>query len=202
MFFKRKISVSEYCRIRFDLLLVLMRVLIVVSIVLGLLVGYGNGLAGSEAVSSDSWQYPVRLGDQRERVHKLLGAVGRTTPELEEYPESGVTVWFDSENRVTKINLAGEACAVYATASFDPIISKQQILFGLTGHTNEVGFRRILGVPERETRERSTSVRELRCVWKKDGYVVDALFLDAERNHEGKTFPKGTLLWFEVFRGL
>lgn len=184
---------------------VLTRVLIVVSVALGLLLGCGDGrkaTACSETISSGSWQYPVRLGDLRERVHKLLGAASRTTPELEEYPESGVTVWFDHESRVTKLNFAGEACAVYASASFDPIISKQQILFGLTGHTDEAGFRRVLGVPARESHERTTSVKELRCVWKKDGYVVDALFLVAERNHKGKTFPKGTLLWFEVFRGL
>ena len=171
----------------------------------GLFVGYGDGrmvIAGSETISPDSWQYPVRLGDPREGVHKLLGAASRITPELEEYSESGVTVWFDRESRVTKLNFAGEACAVYASASFDPIISKQQIVFGLTSYTNEAGFRRVLGVPARESHERSTSVRELRCVWKKDGYVVDALFLVAERSHEGKTFSKGTLLWFEVFRGL
>jgi hypothetical protein len=184
---------------------VLTRVIIVVLIVLGLFVEYGDGrtvIAGSEAISSDSWQYPVRLGDLRERVHKLLGGTSRTTPDLEEYPESGVTVWFDREGRVTKLNFAGEACAVYASASFAPIISKQQILFGLTARTDEAEFRRVLGGPARESYERSTSVKELRCVWKKGGYVVDALFLVAERNHEGKTFPKGTLLWFEVFRGL
>jgi hypothetical protein len=157
---------------------------------------------GFEAISSDSWQYPVRLGDLREKVHNLLGATSRTTTELEEYPESGLTVWFDRESRVTKLYFAGEAGTVYASASFDPIISKQQIIFGLTAHTDEAGFKRVLGGPTRESHERSTSVRELRCVWKKDGYVVDALFLAAERNHGGKTLAKGTLLWFEVFRGL
>lgn len=151
---------------------------------------------------SGSWQYPVRLGDMRERVHKLLGPASRTTPELEEYATSGVTVWFDKESHVTKLNFAGRASAVYATASFDPIISDHQVLFGLTGYTDEAGFRRVLGSPAKESQERSTRAREQRCVWKKDGYVVDALFLTAERNHEGKTFPKGTLVWFEVVRAL
>jgi len=160
------------------------------------------GCGGGQRERADTWQYPVRLGDSRARVHELLGAASRSTLDLEEYPASGVTVWFDTENRVTKPNFAGEASAVYASASFDPIISEQQLLFGLTGHTDEAGFKRVLGVPARESQERSASVRELRCVWKKDGYLVDALFLVAKRNHEGKTFPKGTLLWFEVFRGL
>ncbi|MGA3279899.1 MAG: hypothetical protein ABSD50_02815 [Smithella sp.] len=101
-----------------------------------------------------------------------------------------------------KFNFAGEASAIYASASYDPIISKQQIVFGLTGYTDEAGFRRVLGVPVKENYERATNVRERQCVWKKDGYVVDALFVVAERNYEGKTFSKGSLIWFEVFRGL
>jgi hypothetical protein len=184
---------------------ILKGVLLVVFIALGFFVANDEGriaLAGSEAISSDSWQYPVWLGDLRERVHKLLGAASRVTPEMEEYAESGVTVWFDREGRVTKLNFAGTACSIYASSSFDPIVSKQQIVFGLTGHTDEGGFRRVLGVPDREMHERSSSVRELRCVWKKDGYVVDALFLTTERNHSGKIFSKGSLVWFEIFRGL
>jgi len=184
---------------------VLKRVFIVASIMLALFVLYGYkfmAIAGSAPMSSNSWQYPVRLGDLRVGVHKFLGAASRVTPELEEYPESGVTVWFDREGRVTKLNFTGEAGVVYATASFSPVISNQQVLFGLTAHTNETEFRRIFGIPVKESYERSTRVRELRCIWKKEGYVVDALFVAAERSHEGKIFSKGTLLWFEVFLGL
>jgi hypothetical protein len=155
-----------------------------------------------QSSQSGSWQYSVRLGDMREQVHKLLGPASRTTPMLEEYAPSGVTAWFDNENRVTKLNFAGRASAVYATASFGPIISDRQVLFGLTGYTDEAGFRRVLGVPVKESQERSASVGELRCIWKKDGYVVDALFLAAERNYKGKIFSKGTLVWFDVFRAL
>ena len=54
----------------------------------------------------------------------------------------------------------------------------------------------------RETQERRTSIRELRCVWRRDGYVVDALFLVAPRSREEKTYKKGSLLWVEVYRGL
>lgn len=180
-------------------------ILLAVFIVLGFFVGNDEGrkaLAGPETVSSDSWQYPIRIGDLRERVHGLLGAASRVTPETEEYSESGVSVWFDREGRVTKLNFAGTACRIYASTSFDPIVSKQQIVFGLTGHTDEGGFRRALGTPDKETYERSSRVKELRCIWKKDGYVVDALFLAKERNHSGKIFSKGSLLWFEIFRGL
>jgi hypothetical protein len=180
-------------------------IFVLIALALGLLVGCGDGSrdsARSDTVSSGSWQYPVKLGDRREEVHRVLGNASRITTELEEYPESGVTIWFNRENLVMKFNFAGEASAIYASASYDPIISKQQIVFGLTGYTDEAGFRRVLGVPVKENYERATNVRERQCVWKKDGYVVDALFVVAERNYEGKTFSKGSLIWFEVFRGL
>lgn len=182
----------------------LLRVLLAISIAQTLLAGCADGRmdpSSSEAISAGSWQYPIRLGDPRARVHELLGAATRTTAALEEYPASGVTAWFDSKGRVTKLNFAGGASAVYSTASFEPIISNHPVLFGLTGLTDEAGFRRVLGVPAKESQERRTSVTELRCVWKKDGYVV-ALFLVAERSYEGHTYSKGSLLWFEVSRGL
>ena len=178
------------------------RAFLVVSMSFGLLVGCDDSRQNRARQSSDSWQYPVQLGDPRARVHELLGAPSRTTPELEEYPLSGVTVWFDGESRVTKFNFAGEASAVYSSSSFDPIPSDRQVLYGLTGYTDEGGFRRALGTPVKEDQERPTSVRELRCVWKRDGYVVDSLFLVAERTHAGKIYHKGNLIWFEISPGL
>ena len=138
-----------------------------VSLGLGLLAGSAEvrrSHAGAEGTPADSWEYPVRLGDPRARVHELLGAATRATPELEDYPASGVTAWFDSEGRITKLNFAGDAAALYTNASFDPIVSERPVVFGLTGHTDEDGFRRALGVPARESQQRSTSVRELQCV--------------------------------------
>lgn len=155
-----------------------------------------------QEIESDSWQYPVRLGDTRTRVHELLSNPSRTTPALEEHPTSGITVWFDGDGRVSKLNFDGEATAIYSSASFDRISSDRPLVFGLTSHTDEAGFRRILGVPLKETPERRASIRELRLVWKRDGYVVDALFLATERSHLDKTYKKGSLLWVEVYRGL
>ena len=158
--------------------------------------------ATPQEIGSDSWQYPVRFGDTRARVHELLSNASRMTPELEEYPTSGITVWFDGDGRVRKFNFAGEATAIYSAPWFDPIPSNHQLVFGLTSHTDEAGFRRILGVPLRETQVRRTSIRELRCIWRREGYVVDALFLVTPRSHEEKTYRKGSLLWVEVYRGL
>jgi hypothetical protein len=176
------------------------------SIALGLLIGCSNNLqesTNSKSFKSDtSWSYPIRLGDPRARVHELLGTASRTTNDLEEYPMSGVTAWFNAEGQVSKLNFAGKASEMYASASFDPVISTRHILFGLTAQMDEAGFRHILGVPEREEQERRASARELSCVWKKNGYVVNALFVVAERSHEGTVFPKGSLIWFEVFPGL
>ena len=132
----------------------------------------------------------------------MLGTAGRTTAVLEEYPTSGVTVWFNPEGKVVKFNFAGTASPLYSTPSFDPIVSDRHVVFDLSGNADEGSFRRVLGTPTRQSEERSTGVRELRCLWKRDGYLVDALFLATERRLEGRTFPKGCLLWFEVSRAL
>ena len=182
----------------------LVRVL-VLSVSVGFLLGCADDRRAPSVVqeaASDPWQYPIKLGDTRARVHELLGAPSHTTAELEEYPPSGLTVWFDLGGRVTKLNFAGAASAIYSGSSSTPIPSDRQLLFGLTSHTDEAGFRSILGTAARETQERSTNRRELQCVWKKDGYVIEGLFLAAERTYEEKTYASGTLLWIEVYRGL
>jgi hypothetical protein len=84
---------------------------------------------------------------------------------------------------------------------------------GLTAHASENYFARALGTPVNETENApSGDVREVRRVWRTDGYLIDATFLGAERSSNlpfpgistkgNKTFPKGALVWFEVSRGL
>jgi hypothetical protein len=155
-----------------------------------------------EKASSDPWQYPLRLGDTRAKVHELLSAPRRTTKDLEEYPASGVTVAFDDDRRVTKLNFAGPASEV-ASDGPPTILAERPLLFDLTSHTDETGFRRVLGMPARETQERSPNQKDsLHCIWKKDGYVVEGFFLTSERVHDTTRLPTGSLIRVEVYRGL
>jgi hypothetical protein len=121
---------------------------------------------------------------------------------LEEYPSSGVTVLFDAEGRVARISILGPASNIYSAGS-ETLPSPQVVLFGLTGQTPESEFRRILGLPASTTVGGAAVRRELRCTWKKAGYMINAEFLAAPRDDPaGRTFPSGTLLWFEVSRGI
>jgi hypothetical protein len=152
--------------------------------------------------SPDPWQYPVRLGDPRSVVHRVLTAPTRDNGILEEYPSSGVTVLFDAEGRVARISLLGPASNIYSLGN-QTLPSSRFVLFGLTGETTESGFRRILGVPATASIAGAAVRRELRCTWKKAGYIITAEFLAAPRDRAaGKTYPPGTLLWFEVSRGI
>jgi hypothetical protein len=165
--------------------------------------------AGVQQTSGDSlssWAYPLHFGDSRGRAHEVLGNATRTTEVLEEYPMSGVTLWFSPEGRLTKLNFQGSAGALYSgpnsTAGQNWIPSDQSLVFGLTAHANEVDFARLLGTPVSENEAGSASTSELRRIWRKDGYLVDALFLASNRSDLGKTFPKGSLLWLEISPGL
>jgi hypothetical protein len=163
--------------------------------------GGGTPLPAVQVASSDPWQYPLRLGDTKGKVHELLTFAKRPSPDTEEYPSSGLTVLFDDDRRVTKLTFAGPANAIYSETPSAPILTDRQILFGLTTHTGEADFRRILGAPAREMKGRAGDPKELHCVWKKGGYVVEAFFLSAEITREEK-FPIGSLIRVEVYRGL
>ena len=119
---------------------------------------------------------------------------------------SGVTLWFDPGGRLTKINLHGVVGALYSEPNSivgeNWIASDRPLVFGLTAHATESDFASVLGVPVSQNEAGSTNRREVRRVWRKDSYLIDALFLASDRTEDGRKFPKGALLWFEVSRGL
>src|SRR5215813_6411271 len=108
------------------------RVLILTFIIVGCVAGCSQGggapLLPIQVVASDAWQYPLRLGDTKGKVHELFTAAKRASPDTEEYPASGLTVLYDDDRRVTKLTFAGRANAVYSEAS-PPLLTERQILF-------------------------------------------------------------------------
>lgn len=156
-------------------------------------------LAGDKVRSP--WTYAVHLGDSRGRAHELLGNATRTTEVLEEYPLSGVTVWFSPEGRVTKFNFQGSAAALYSSGQ-NWIPSDRTVVFGLTASSSATDFASRLGSPVDESEVGPLAARELRRIWRKEGYLIDALFLASDRTGGGQTFPKGSLLWVELSSGL
>jgi hypothetical protein len=160
--------------------------------------------------SDDSWQYPIRLADTRAQVHTLLGAATRSDSILEEYPASGVSLWFDQNDRVTKLNFIGEAGGAYRSA-LEGMLSDQPLLFGLTARSDEAAFRKVFGQPRQEQIEGPAGRRERHLVWKKYGYVIDGLFfVEVHKTLTCKdpcdvsteAYRPGTLVWFDVYRGL
>lgn len=178
----------------------------VVGLILVVLaVGCANSVPEAEQAdqaSSDPWQYPIRLGDTRAAVHDLVGSPGRVTAELEEYPASGVTVLFDSQGFVTKINFAGPASRIYSTDPVGLIPTDHPVFRGLSGHADERAFVDALGDPLSGGEERAVAVRERRRVWRRDGYLIEALFLGVQRRDGDQSYSEGTLVWFDVFRGI
>jgi hypothetical protein len=162
--------------------------------------------SGGNANQGDSWTYPIHLGDSRAKAHQLLGNPIRTTDVLEEYPMSGVTLWFGAEGRISKVGLEGIASSLYtgpvSMIGDNWIPSDRAILFGLNARLTEEEFSRILGTPVDQNEAGRVTEKEVRRVWRRDGYIIDATFLAVARTKEDKMFPKGALLWFAVSRGL
>ena len=161
---------------------------------------------------SDGWQYALRLGDDLSRVHALLGFAHRSQDTgagvLEEYPLSGVSVWLDQGHHVIKLNFLGSSGAYRYSGLTQWVVSDRQIFLGLTARMNEPQFRRALGTPAIDGAEGAsvdvllgrTAVREHRCVWRKNGVVIDALFVSESQALDRQ--PMGSLIWFDVSRGL
>ena len=181
---------------------------LVLSVIFVLLMGCTDG-ERDQAVA-DPWQYPIRLGDSRSSVQELLGPPHYTSrPMWDEFPTLGVSAMFDAADRVTKLSFVGAANSTQVPY----IPSDRPVLFGLSGHADEEDFRLALGSPVVERQEpagaqaqkkdgRYRTVRGVRLVWKKKGYVVEALFVAEERGYRGNTYDKGTLSEFQVYRGL
>jgi N-6 DNA Methylase. len=103
-----------------------------------------------------------------------------------------------------KIRILDPGCgtAILSCAMVEALISTNRNLSEIELVAYETDFRRILGTPAKEQQERASISRELHCLWKTDSLLINALFLVAPRTHEGKTYGKGSLLWFEVSRSL
>jgi hypothetical protein len=100
------------------------------------------------------WKYPIRLGETRGSVHRSLSHPTQTTESLEEYPLSELTIWFDSDERVTKINYQREAGALYSASdsmvAANWIPSDKPFYFEPAADSTEIDFKRVLGEPIRE----------------------------------------------------
>lgn len=186
-------------------------------LIAGCLLAFICSCAGADRSSpsgsdSDGWQYGVSVGDDVSRVHALLGFAARAQDTgnglLEEYPLSGVSVWLDRDRRVVRLNFVGPAGAYRYSRSFDWVVSDRELLFGVTAQMDESTFRSMLGTPIIDRIEGASvdvwlgrgAVRERRCVWRKNGLVIDALFVS-----ESEAFirhKKGSLIWLDLSRGL
>lgn len=160
---------------------------------------------------TDGWQYPLRLGDDLSRVHALLGFALRSQDTgdglLEEYPLSGVSVWLDRAHHVTKLNFLGSAGA-FRYGLGNSVVSDRRVFLGLTPRMNEADFRAALGTPAIDGAQPATvdlgtgrtAVREHRCVWRKNGFTIDATFVSESQATDRQ--PRGSLIWFDASRGL
>jgi hypothetical protein len=68
----------------------------------------------------------------------------------------------------------------------------------LTARSNELAFRAALGPPLHESKGIPPDPRHSRCVWKLNGMLIDAEFLDQDWTDNGKPLRKGMLAWFYV----
>lgn len=204
----------------------------------------GCGCINNDKESIISWEYPIALGDSRARAHEFLSIIDYPAEykHREEYPTSGLIVYYDSEDRLTEILFRGDAGIINKVGSTpsDWIPPRVPFFNGITASSNEDDFKRVLGSPVREyeykiindtaansnkddskhtpdSRIREATIEEMlsdrianipkkfrsgdRKIWKTEGYIIEASFLNSDTTEGEKVLNAGSLLWCSVSRG-
>jgi len=152
-------------------------------------------LAIAWSCSRSGWEYPVRLGDARERVYDLVGAPTARFPDnqnlsvTEWFPTSGVSIEFDQFGKARQLNVAGEF------HWNDWVQSGRHVVFGLTSRSTWNEFVSSLGQPV------STGPVESgyqKFSWHKGEYAIAGEFWVEDSKDGDHVYPMGTLKWLEV----
>jgi hypothetical protein len=171
-----------------------------------LLLGLTLGAAGCGSLKertvdpAQTWEYPLRLGDTRTRVHERLGIPTRATEDLDEYYVLGISVWYDSKARIAEFAFAGAAVGIdllYGHPYPDLWLSDRIILRGLTTQSDETAFRRALGEPGREETYTGLLQKKVRlrvCRWRIDDIEIRAQFVAQDEREDREQVSAGTLV--------
>jgi hypothetical protein len=146
------------------------------------------------APSTASWQYPVTLGDTRERVYELLGLPTERIPDppttsmIEWFPVSGVSVEFDEFQKARVLHFPGE----YRLDGW--VVSDKPVAFGLHPRSTRQQFAETLGDPVLSATGPDTEI----LTWKRGDYAILGEFWVRDVTQDGETFPAGTLKRVEL----
>lgn len=175
---------------------------------------------------NDPWEYPIKVGDSIFIVHKYLSGPSYPDVRSEKYPKSGVTIYYSGRN-VSQITFTGEAAALISVLHpvwEDEILYDKPFFAGITAHSNDDKFKRVLGPPLKEYADNRNYkgfrptveilgkeifikpapilvLERLHQTWEKDGYLIEASFINFDSTYQDKVFKKGTLLWVTFLRG-
>ena len=141
-----------------------------------------------------SWEYPVRLGDSRERVYDLLGLPSEKIPDpltasiIEWFPVSGVSVEFDEFHKARVLHFPGE----YHLEGW--IVSDRNVLFGLHPRSEQQLFTDRFVAPDLTAAGPDSRTH----TWRHANYAILAEFWAADVEQAGRKLKAGSLRRLEV----
>ncbi|HHZ93969.1 MAG TPA: hypothetical protein EYN67_00030 [Flavobacteriales bacterium] len=147
-----------------------------------------------------TWQYPIKLGDSKEKVQSILGSgelqgkndliSGRLiSKEFYTYPKSGVSITYNDFDRVEKITFEGN----YHRR--DWISYNGKIVFGIDLDMKLNDLNRILGEPINVSEQ---VFQAANFSWKKDGILIECeIWMESFEDYAGKV-EKDTIRFMEL----
>ena len=151
-------------------------------------------LSSGCAARPATWEYPIRLGDSRERVYDFVGLPterieeAATTSVIEWFPNSGLSVEFDQFGKARVLHFPGE----YHLEGW--ITSDRRVVFGLHARATRTDFERELGGPALRVSEGDSET----LTWRRDQFAILAEFWSRDLTQSGRTFRAGSLRRMEV----
>ena len=144
------------------------------------------------------WDYPIKLGDSREKVVSILGSGNLTIGDIRgieqyyTYPKSGVSVEFDEFNKVEELRFVSD---YYVTSNPSWIRYDGKIVFGIDLDMKLDDLNKILGEPIGQEFDEQFS-------WKKDGIVIQCHIWMRSFEDSGGKVEKHTIRSLILKRGI
>ena len=149
--------------------------------------------------SNKTWDYPVCLGDTKEKVQSKLGKPMEPYESLsshmkkrniEGYPDSGVSVEYDDFGRVSEINFVGD----YHQAKWRT--SKSEILYGITLNMDKDRIYKILGKPNEIEQLITRESREY--IWFMSDLKINIEFWEKDYVENDIKYPKDSIRFLSI----
>lgn len=146
----------------------------IINFIFSILFLIAINLSGCHDEDESVWQYPIKLGDSRQNIQKLIGKP-QYIPEgstIEWFCDSGLSIEFDDYGQASKINFIGPAIPnTIILDGFNWNPTKRKIVNGISVYMKKDEVYKILGTPDYYNESVLQSF-DKEQIWRTDKFLI------------------------------